>query len=451
MRGEELGIEEGLASGGLFQRDERSSCLLLFRPRDRLHVDLILPLKLERALPDRRTNHTLFRSAQRSVVFSRTMSSLPLESRKGRERYGTLLVLHILFHIFVPRTNGLHHMKRAPVQYVSQRDESRPLSIVNRCAEIIWPGIATQSGTPPRLGGFELYPGGVVNLTVGADWQGRVWGRTNCSFNFDGSGPSTFEGVNGYGRSCSTGDCNGILDCQASVGFPIRPTRPRCAGRRYADPPQGTTPVTLAEFTLATASGQTFYDISLVDGYNIPMAIISLYPQSGNSTLTDIPPNLTNPICIGTAALLDFDGAPEDVTTLGTNLSYPIPLEESRSYDDIERWCPWDLQLNPPTKPQDGIYRYPDATIQRPLFNPCFSACAKYNKPPDCCTGRYNSPNICKPSQYSREAKKVCPDAYSFGMIRGGHGTEEVPPLTGFQRSTINHPRLSFPRVEDSR
>lgn len=111
-------------------------------------------------------------------------------------------------------------MKRAPFQYVSQRDESRPFSIVNRCAEIIYPGIATQSGTPPLRSGFELYPGGEVNISVSADWQGRIWGRTNCSFNFDGSGPSTFGGVNGYGRSCSTGDCNGILNCQASVGGP---------------------------------------------------------------------------------------------------------------------------------------------------------------------------------------------------------------------------------------
>ena len=148
------------------------------------------------------------------------------------------------------------------------------------------------------------------------------------------------------------------------------------------------------------------------------MAIISLYPESGNPMLTDIPPNLTNPICIGTAALLSLEGAPQDVT-LGTNISYPIPLDPSQTYDDVQRWCPWDLQLHPPTQPQDGIYPYPDATIQRPLFNPCFSACAKYNQPPDCCTGRYNSPNICKPSQYSKEAKKVCPDAYSFGMFGG--------------------------------
>lgn len=151
-----------------------------------------------------------------------TMSSLSLPANRRRRRTGRFhrLFLLVTICLFLPRTRGLHHMKRAPVQYISQRDESRLFSIVNRCAETIYPGIATQSGTGPLRSGFQLSPGGEVNVSVSADWQGRVWGRTNCSFNFDGSGPSTLGGVNGYGRSCSTGDCNGILNCQASVSGP---------------------------------------------------------------------------------------------------------------------------------------------------------------------------------------------------------------------------------------
>lgn len=183
--------------------------------------------------------------------------------------------------------------------------------------------------------------------------------------------------------------------------------------------------MTLAEFTLATSSGQTFYDISLVDGYNIPLGIVSLYPESGNSKLTHIPPNLTNPICIGTAALLAAEGSTSDATGLavGTNSSFPIPLEQTQTMSDVETWCPWDLQQNPPSKPGDGVYPYPDDKIQRPTFQPCYSACAKYNHPSDCCIGSYNSPNVCKPSLYSKEAKKVCPDAYSFGQCNfvGSH------------------------------
>ena len=177
--------------------------------------------------------------------------------------------------------------------------------------------------------------------------------------------------------------------------------------------------MTLAEFTLASSSDQTFYDISLVDGYNLPVGIVSLYPESDKPSLTRIPPNLTNPVCIGTAALLAEEGSTADAN-LGTNSSFPIPLDQTQSYSDVQRWCPWDLQLNPPSKPGDGVYPYPDDNIERPLFNPCYSACAKYNHPADCCTGHYNSPNVCKPSLYSQDAKKVCPDAYSFG---GQHGT----------------------------
>ena len=177
---------------------------------------------------------------------------------------------------------------------------------------------------------------------------------------------------------------------------------------------QGKPPTSLAEFTLATSSGQTFYDISLVDGYNIPIAIVSLYPQSGNSSLQEIPPNLTNPICVGTASLLADEGATDDATS-GTNSSYPIPLEQKASKNDVQTWCPWDLQLTLPSGPRDGVYSYPDGSIQRAIFNPCYSACAKYSKPSDCCTGGYDSPNVCKPSSYSMDAKKVCPDAYSFG------------------------------------
>ncbi|KAI9878526.1 MAG: hypothetical protein M1830_000660 [Pleopsidium flavum] len=287
----------------------------------------------------------------------------------------------------------MHHMKRAPLQYVNRRDDTRPLKITNNCPETIYPGLATQAGTLDN-GGFELSSGSSQTLDVSADWQGRVWGRTNCSFNTQGTGAANNGGYNGGGSACLTGDCNGIVNCKVT----------------------GNTPVTLAEFTLASTSGQTFYDISLVDGYNIPMGIVSLHTQSGNSSITNIPPNLTNPVCIGTAALLADEGSTADAT-LGTNSSFPLPLDQSVSMADVQRWCPWDLQLQPPTKPGDGIFTYPDTNIQRPLFNPCYSTCAKYNQPRDCCTGSYGSPNVCKPSLYSQDAKKVCPDAYSFGKL----------------------------------
>jgi hypothetical protein len=92
-----------------------------------------------------------------------------------------------------------------------------PLKITNNCADTIWPGIASQAGTGPDTGGFELSPGTSKNLTVGTDWQGRVWGRTNCSFNANGMGASNLDGNNGGGRACATGDCNGTLNCIVTV------------------------------------------------------------------------------------------------------------------------------------------------------------------------------------------------------------------------------------------
>lgn len=79
-----------------------------------------------------------------------------------------------------------------------------PLTITNKCDSTIWPGIATQAGRGPGIGGFELAQGKSKDLWVSWDWQGRVWGRTNCT-------------VNGDSCSCKTGDCFGMLDCEASV------------------------------------------------------------------------------------------------------------------------------------------------------------------------------------------------------------------------------------------
>ena len=176
--------------------------------------------------------------------------------------------------------------------------------------------------------------------------------------------------------------------------------------------------MTLAEFTLNAGDDQTYYDISLVDGYNIPLAIVLL--PNDNPKFEDFPLNFTNPSCIatgGNVAPVDFSPYEDSSQSyLGTDGSSPLPFETELSPDDVLRWCPWNLQVDIPTKPSDGVYRYPDSKLQRPSFNPCNSACAKFRKPADCCTGQYGSPRNCQPSEYSRAAKEVCPDAYSYGM-----------------------------------
>ncbi len=107
----------------------------------------------------------------------------------------------------------IHHMKRAPLHYVNRRDDTRPIRVTNSCPETIYPGFVTQAGEGPSKGGFELTSGSSESQTVSADWQGRVWGRTNCSFNTAGTGTAS----NGGGPACTTGDCGSIVDCKATV------------------------------------------------------------------------------------------------------------------------------------------------------------------------------------------------------------------------------------------
>jgi hypothetical protein len=109
-----------------------------------------------------------------------------------------------------------------------KRDGGMPLIITNNCGETIWPGVGTQAGTGPGTGGFALTPGNSSSLTVSADWQGRVWGRTNCSFNVAGTGASNLNGNNGGGAACGTGDCGGVLDCVNTVCEPSMKKRYIC-------------------------------------------------------------------------------------------------------------------------------------------------------------------------------------------------------------------------------
>jgi hypothetical protein len=175
---------------------------------------------------------------------------------------------------------------------------------------------------------------------------------------------------------------------------------------------QGAPPATLFEANNRGGinNAQAFYDLSLVDGYNLPLGVVL---ECSAPNVTDIPPNLTNPSCIATAGFLD---APTRSGDYYSNSTYPIPWETQMTNDNVGGWCPWDLQVDPPSRPGDGVYPYPDSNIQRPTFDPCLSACAEYNDDADCCTGAYDDPSKCTPSLYSQQAKAVCPDAYSYAF-----------------------------------
>lgn len=172
---------------------------------------------------------------------------------------------------------------------------------------------------------------------------------------------------------------------------------------------QGNPPATLAEILLSggTTGTQNFVDISLVDGYNLPLALEYQADPSGAQP----PPNMVSPSCIATTGYL----SPRNRTgTAYTSETYPMPYETRQTPRHVGHWCPWSLQILNPAKPGAGTYPYPDDGTPRPVFDPCLSACKATGSARDCCDGEYNDPDRCPRSAYARRAKEVCPDAYSF-------------------------------------
>lgn len=130
-----------------------------------------------------------------------------------------MLVVQRVTWLFALVSLASHHMTFDPVQWVSKRDSSLPMLVENYCNQVIYPAILTQAGEGPEVPGFKLNPGGSRRLTVSENWQGRVWGRTNCTFNANGTGPNPPGGPNGNGAACSTGDCGGIVKCNLAVSM----------------------------------------------------------------------------------------------------------------------------------------------------------------------------------------------------------------------------------------
>ncbi|KAI3474616.1 hypothetical protein Pfo_029785 [Paulownia fortunei] len=203
------------------------------------------------------------------------------------------------------------------VCYFYGTGHSAVFTVKNNCPFQIWPAALTGVGAPV-LTGFELAPQASRTLNVPAPWSGRVWARFQCS----NSGRFT----------CLSGDCSsGQIECNGAGAIP---------------------PASLVEFTLAGANGRDFYDISLVDGFNLP---VSVRPVGANCATTTCPA-------------------------------------------DINRGCPNELAIRAPNGAAIG----------------CKSACVAFNQPQYCCTGAYNNPATCKPTNYSQIFKRQCPQAYSY-------------------------------------
>ncbi|KAK3126867.1 hypothetical protein QOZ80_7AG0564320 [Eleusine coracana subsp. coracana] len=217
--------------------------------------------------------------------------------------FSPVLSVFLLVHVLVPEASAIS------------------FAFNNQCRETIYPGVLTSAGRPAfPTTGFALEPGKDVSYTdaVPAGWSGRIWARRSCST--DASGHFL----------CASGDCGtGKVECNGAGGAP---------------------PSTLVEFTFNGQDGKDFYDISNVDGFNVPLQIVP-----------------TNCPAVTCAA-------------------------------DINAACPQDLTVTAADGSRIG----------------CKSACGAFNTDEYCCRGAYGGPGTCKPSTYSLLFKQNCPQAYSY-------------------------------------
>ncbi|EEF33760.1 Protein P21, putative [Ricinus communis] len=217
------------------------------------------------------------------------------------------LLLLALFFIFFTITSG------------QNASSTKTFTLLNNCKETIWPGIITK-GNDSDGKGFPLKPGQTNLHYAPIGWSGRIWARTGCNFDKNGTG------------TCQTGSCGAYLNCSG-------PSSP---------------PNTIAEFTLGD---NDFFDISLVNGFNLPVVISPLNSK-------------------GNCSIAGCDG-------------------------DLRQNCPPELSVR-----SDG------------KVIACRSACDVFNTDAYCCRGAYSDPEACAPSNYSRIFKQVCPASSSYAFDR---------------------------------
>jgi len=220
----------------------------------------------------------------------------------------------------------------------------------NRCSQNLWMGAQGMSNVRPSFqfnglnffapnnGGWELPAGSQNSVSVPYDFSaGRFWARTGCS------------GTVGADFHCETGDCGPWVEC--STGN---------------IPRGGAPPASLAEFTL-NANNQDYFDISFVDGFNLPMTI------------------------------------------------HVVTYDSSQQNPD-QYWCnsPECLfNINDVCPPELAVYGSGGVVA-------CFSACMKFNTDEYCCRDPCcGQPSTCTPDKwgvdYPHQVYEAhCPQAYSY-------------------------------------
>ncbi|KAL5546047.1 hypothetical protein UlMin_005734 [Ulmus minor] len=206
------------------------------------------------------------------------------------------------------------------------------VTIKTNCPRTIWP--ATQISGEQQLSttGFELASGASNTIDVPPPWNGRFFSRKTRGVTFWARTRCTTNAVGKF--TCGTSDCGSDqVSCNGLSGAP---------------------PTTLVEINFQPNGGQDFYDVSNVDGFNIPTSVV---PKGGNGDCK--------------------------------------PL---RCTVNINAVCKPKLQVK---------------TAEGEVIG-CKSACAAFGDPKYCCTGDFNKPETYPSTDYSRFFEEQCPEAYIY-------------------------------------
>ncbi|KAH7106379.1 thaumatin-like protein [Auriculariales sp. MPI-PUGE-AT-0066] len=235
---------------------------------------------------------------------------------------------------------------------------ARTFTFYNGCPFTIWPAIFTdlnRNAAPPAgvPTGWEAAAYTARTYTIPNNWKSaRVWGRRNC--NFTSSLPDYAQ--------CLTGGCVGGLQCDINRGT-------------------GVPPVSLAEFNLDD-NGSDWYDISFVDGYNLPISISNNKGCPSPGCRVDLGPNCPSPL----KGPFDSSG-------------FPVGCRSA---------CSANLDGNP-------------------------------GNSKNCCSGQYGTPQTCPASgvQYYSYFKNACPNAYAYAYDEGSESALWTCPSSKLADYTI--------------
>ena len=247
------------------------------------------------------------------------------------------------------------------------------ITVENNTKETLWIGVTPNPGyNVPMNGGFSLAAGATQKLDFKRTWGGRLWARTGCS---------TSTGT------CETGDCQGKgLECQCVSGIP---------------------PATVVEITFDGGSGSTdYYDVSLVDGYNIPVTV-----RPDPSTVSPAPSSVASELNCKEAGCVpqkSIDAwCPDELKYTNGSGKTVGCLSACKAFPNNDQYC------------CQNAYACSPNTVCSCATTQAYGCCKTFDCPTNACNVAGQPGSIpCDPNKwpvnYAAVFQGVCPKAYSF-------------------------------------